>query len=56
MSEYRILSDLYNSFFQPQVSSPEVLVDYHLWNTIHEALPEGYVLPDPRIIAELSRP
>jgi hypothetical protein len=55
MSEIKILSDLYNSVFQSQVSTPSILVDYKLWNRILDELPADYILPDPRIEAALSK-
>jgi len=55
MNEIRILSDLYNSVFQSQVSTPNVLVDYRLWNRILDELPPDYILPDPRIEAALKQ-
>lgn len=55
MSEIKILSDLYNSVFQSQVSTPNILVDYKLWNRILDELPADYILPDPRIEAALGK-
>ncbi|MEO3944790.1 hypothetical protein [Gorillibacterium sp. CAU 1737] len=52
----KIIGDLYNRLFQVQASSPGAVIDYDVWNRINEALPEDYILPDPRTAAELLKP
>ncbi|MFS0840001.1 hypothetical protein [Paenibacillus sp. UNC499MF] len=44
-----VMGDLYNSLFSVQVSNPDYLVDYKLWNQIRAGLPDNYRMPDPVI-------
>jgi hypothetical protein len=51
MSErYMVICDLYNRIFVEQVSNPDVLVDYYVWNAIFESLPKDYKLPDMPVL------
>ncbi|WP_164817325.1 hypothetical protein [Paenibacillus lautus] len=43
---FPVMSDLYNRLFVNQVSSPELVVDYVIWNRIFQSLPKDYKLPD----------
>lgn len=47
---FTVISDLYNRLFARQVSNPEILVDYAVWNRIKSQLPKDYVLPDFLVI------
>ncbi|MVO97958.1 hypothetical protein [Paenibacillus lutrae] len=49
-----VMGDLYNSLFSVQVSNPEYLVDYKLWNQIRAGLPDSYRMPDPVILHILN--
>ncbi|AQT84953.1 hypothetical protein ERICIV_04467 [Paenibacillus larvae subsp. larvae] len=58
MERILVMGDLYNSLFSAQVTSPDVLVDYQVWNQIKAGLPQYYVMPDPNmtsIISDLRR-
>lgn len=58
MERIMVRGDLYNSLFTQQTSSPDIFVDYHVWNQIKAGLPQDYVMPDPRmnsIISDLRR-
>ncbi|NMO95872.1 hypothetical protein [Paenibacillus lemnae] len=46
---YIVMSDLYNRVFAVQVSNPDLMVDYVIWNRILSQLPRDYVLPDPLV-------
>jgi|GEM_PF-2172120 len=54
MSEFLVISDLYNRLFAVHTSNPDVLVDYWVWNTIYAELPPGYTLPDMQIVQVLN--
>ncbi|MCD1258086.1 hypothetical protein B5M42_004435 [Paenibacillus athensensis] len=56
MSEFSVLSDLYNRLFAVQISNPDLSVDYWVWNTIYAELPQGYTLPDMQIVQVLNQP
>lgn len=43
---FNVMSDLYNRIFVNQKSTPDVLVDYVIWNRIFQSLPKDYKLPD----------
>ncbi|MEK3735277.1 MULTISPECIES: hypothetical protein [Paenibacillus] len=43
---FTVMSDLYNRIFHRQVSTPEILVDYVVFNRILASLPKDYKLPD----------
>ncbi|MDF2927534.1 MAG: hypothetical protein K0R57_6448 [Paenibacillaceae bacterium] len=43
---FEVISDLYNRIFVIQTSSPQLCVDYTVWNRIFAALPQDYMLPD----------
>ncbi|CAM3647244.1 MULTISPECIES: hypothetical protein [Paenibacillus] len=43
---FTVMSDLYNRIFVNQVSTPELHVDYTVWNRILQSLPKEYKLPD----------
>lgn len=45
MEPFLVIGDLYNRIFYTEVSTPEVLVDYHVWNRIAKSLPPDYKLP-----------
>jgi len=46
---FSVMSDLYNRIFVNQVSTPELLVDYSVWNRIFQSLPKEYKLPDESV-------
>lgn len=46
---FGVMSDLYNRLFAVQVSNPEVIVDYVIWNRIKSQLPKDYLIPDPSV-------
>lgn len=46
---YGVMSDLYNRLFAFQVSNPDVIVDYVIWNRIKSQLPKDYIIPDPDV-------
>jgi len=46
---FNVMSDLYNRIFVNQISNPEVLVDYSIWNRIFQSLPKDYKLPDEQV-------
>jgi hypothetical protein len=45
-----VICDLYNRIFSSQISTPELLVDYQIWNQIFASLPENYLLPDAEVL------
>ena len=45
-----VICDLYNRIFTSQISTPELLVDYRVWNQIFESLPENYKIPDNEVL------
>lgn len=45
-----VICDLYNRIFSSQISTPELLVDYMVWNQIFASLPDHYQLPDHEIL------
>lgn len=58
MDRILVMGDLYNSLFSGQVSSPDIFVDYQVWNQIKAGLPQDYVMPEPNmtsIISDLRR-
>ncbi|WP_181469700.1 hypothetical protein [Paenibacillus sp. MDMC362] len=44
--DFFVMSDLYNRIFVNQMSNPELLVAYTIWNRIMQSLPKDYKLPD----------
>ncbi|GAB6930267.1 hypothetical protein JCM10914A_42500 [Paenibacillus sp. JCM 10914] len=46
---FTVMSDLYNRIFVRQISNPDILVDYAVWNRILESLPKEYKLPDEAV-------
>ncbi|MCR8645185.1 hypothetical protein NV379_21250 [Paenibacillus sp. N1-5-1-14] len=52
---FTVIGDLYNCLFSAQISNPEVLVNYQVWNQIKANLPKGYKLPDPVIVDILNQ-
>ncbi|KQX49166.1 hypothetical protein ASD40_13650 [Paenibacillus sp. Root444D2] len=55
MDSFYVIGDLYNSLFSVQVSNPDFLVEYKLWNQIKNNLPETYTMPDPIMIQFLDQ-
>jgi|GEM_PF-1799294 len=43
---FMVMSDLYNRLFVNQVSTPQQVVNYSVWNRIMQSLPKDYKLPD----------
>jgi hypothetical protein len=50
MNSPLVICDLYNRIFSSQISTPELLVDYNVWNQIFAALPENYQIPDNEVL------
>lgn len=46
-----VICDLYNRIFSTQISTPELLVDYMVWNQIFASLPLHYQLPDHEVLS-----
>ncbi|MBP1905098.1 hypothetical protein J2Z32_001723 [Paenibacillus turicensis] len=45
-----VICDLYNRIFSSQISTPELQVDYMVWNQIFSSLPDHYQLPDHEVL------
>jgi hypothetical protein len=54
-SGFKITGDLYNRIFAVQTSSPDVFVDYGIWNRIFAGLPEDYLMPDLNVYTFLPQ-
>ncbi|MBP2002145.1 hypothetical protein J2Z69_003202 [Paenibacillus shirakamiensis] len=51
--ELKAPSDLYNAWFTYPEGSCGQEVDYLFMNRLKEALPQDYIIPDPRIMEAL---
>lgn len=50
-----VICDLYNRIFSLQISTPELLVDYSVWNQIFASLPENYQIPDDEVLTRTKQ-
>jgi hypothetical protein len=55
MESFKVIGDLYNSFFLVQISNPDIMVDYQVWNHLKAILPADYKLPDMNILSVLNQ-
>ncbi len=51
---FMVTGDLYNRIFAVQISNPNIVVDYAVWNAIFKSLPRSYRLPDLPVTAVLE--
>ncbi|GIP24123.1 MULTISPECIES: hypothetical protein [Paenibacillus] len=49
--ELKVPSDLYNAWFIYPGGSSGTMVDYFILNTVAENLPEGYLIPDAKVMS-----
>jgi hypothetical protein len=54
MESFKVIGDLYNGLFAVQMSNPETVVDYVVWNHIKASLPKDYRLADSEFIEAYS--